>query len=289
MTVDFFLSVLRMATPMVFAALGGLLSERAGVINIALEGLMLMGALAAAVITLSSGSPLLGFAGAGAAGAIVGLFYAFTVIHGRSEQIVAGTALNLLMMGLIPLILKLLYDSTGGTPSLPAEQRFQSFPLWFVVGLSAFIWFVMRRTRAGLWVSFAGENPEALDAAGVSVVRVRYFAVAASGLLAGWGGASLSLFLASGYSRNMVAGRGFMALAALILGKWRPPLAVLACLFFGFMEALQIRLQSETFGGAPIPSQAVQMIPYLATIIVLAGFVGKAQPPRAIGTLFEEC
>jgi simple sugar transport system permease protein len=288
MTPDFFLSVLRMATPMIFAALGGLLSERSGVINIALEGLMLVGAFVAAVATLETGSPGMGFALAGAAGALTGLFYAFTVIHGRGNQIVAGTALNLLVMGLIPLLLKRLYDSTGGTPSLPAEQRFQLFPLWFVFVTAGAVWLVMRKSRLGLWVSFAGENPEALDAAGVSVLAVRYGAVTASGLLAGLGGACLSVFLASGYSRNMVAGRGFMALAALILGKWRPPLAVLACLFFGLMDALQIHLQGASVAGVAVPGQLVQLIPYLATIVVLAGFVGQARPPKRIGAVFEK-
>lgn len=283
MTLEFLLSILRMATPMIFAALGGLLSERSGVVNIALEGLMLVGAFTAAVITLKTGSPSLGFFVGGVAGALTGLLYAVTVIHGRSNQIVAGTAFNLLVMGLIPLMLKLLYDSTGGTPSLPAEQRFQSFPLWFVVIVAAFVWFFMYRARAGLWVSFAGESPEALDAAGVSVQGVRYAAVSVAGLLAGWGGASLSVFLASGYSRNMVAGRGFMALAALILGKWRPPFAVLGCLFFGFMEALQIHLQGSTL----VPPQLIQLIPYLATIMVLAGFVGQAYPPKKIGVVFN--
>lgn len=288
MTFEFILSVFRMATPLLFAALGGLLSERSGVINIALEGLMLAGAFVAAVVTLKTGSPWAGFALGGLAGAGAGLFYALTVIHGRSNQIVSGTAINLLAMGLIPLLLKLLYDSTGGTPSLPAEDRFQLFPLWFVLASAAFVWAFMKKTRMGLWVSFAGENPEALDAAGVSVRGVRYAAVTASGLLAGWGGASLSVFLASGYSRNMVAGRGFMALAALILGKWRAPYAVLACLFFGLMDALQIHLQGATVGGVEVPGQLVQIIPYLATIVVLAGFVGQARPPAKIGVLFEK-
>ncbi len=287
MTLEFLLSILRMSTPLMFAALGGLLSERSGVINIALEGLMLVGAFTAAVVTISTGSPEAGFAAGGAAGALFGLLYALSVLHGRSNQIVAGTALNLFVMGMIPLLLKLLYDSTGGTPSFSAEHRFQYFPLWFVFVCAGLVWFLMRRTRAGLWVSFAGENPAALDAAGVSVIRVRYWAVMMAGLLAAWGGASLSIFLASGYSRNMVAGRGFMALAALILGKWRPSLAVIACLFFGLMEALQIRLQGATIGGMEVPAQAVQLIPYVATIIVLAGFVGQARPPKAIGQVFD--
>lgn len=283
MTHDFLLSILRMSTPLIFAALGGMFSERSGVINIALEGFMLVGAFVAAVITLHSG-PAMGFLGAGIAGLVVGLFYAFTVIHGRSNQIVAGTAFNLLAMGMIPLLLKILYESTGGTPSLPADQRFQYFPLWFVIVVAVVIWAVMRFSRVGLWVSFADENPQALDAAGVSVNLVRYFSVMSCGLLAAWGGATLSIFLASGYSRNMVAGRGFMALAALILGKWRAPTAVLACLFFGAMEALQIYLQAS--GSGLLPPQVVQMIPYLATIIVLAGFVGQSRAPKAIGVPF---
>lgn len=285
---DFTLSVLRMSTPLLFAAMGGLLSERSGVINIALEGLMLVGAFTAAVVTLTTGEPTYGFLAAGSAGAVFGLLYGLCVLHGRSNQIVAGTAVNLFVMGMIPLLLKVLYDSTGGTPSFPADQRFQFFPMWFVFLCVGAVWFVMRRTRPGLWVSFAGENPPALDAAGVSVMKVRYGAVSAAGLLAAWGGASLSIFLASGYSRNMVAGRGFMALAALILGKWRPPLAMLACLFFGLMEALQIRLQGAEIAGHAVPAQLIQVIPYLATIIVLAGFVGQSRPPKAIGQLFEK-
>jgi simple sugar transport system permease protein len=288
MSGGFLLSVVRMCVPLIFAALGGMFSERSGVINIALEGLMLVGAFAAAVITLSLGSPELGFLGAGLAGALFALLYAFSVIHGRANQVVAGTALNLLVMGMIPMLLKLLYESTGGTPSLPAESRFQDFPLWFAFVAAGMAWFLMKRTVLGLRVSFAGENPEALDAAGVSVNKIRYLAVALSGLLAGWGGASLSIFLASGYSRNMVAGRGFMALAALILGKWRPPYAVLACLFFGLMEALQIRLQGLSLGGVAVPGQLVQLAPYLATILVLAGFVGSAKPPKALGRVFEK-
>lgn len=287
MILAFLLSVLRVSTPMLFAALGGLFSERAGVVNIALEGFMLIGALVAAVVTLLTGSPMLGFLAAGAAGVVFSLIYAFFVIHGRANQIVAGTAMNLLAMGLIPLFLKVLYESTGATPALTMEQRFAFFPLWFVWVLVLTAWAIMRRSPFGLWVSFAGENPEALDAAGVSVNKVRYAGVALSGLLAAWGGASLSVYLASGYSRNMVAGRGFMALAALIFGKWRPVPAALACVFFGLMEALQIRLQSTELGNL-IPAQFVQMIPYLATMIVLAGFIGKMRAPKAIGTDFEK-
>jgi ABC-type uncharacterized transport system permease subunit len=287
MILAFIFSVLRLSTPMLFTAMGGLFSERAGVVNIALEGFMLMGAFSAAVVTLATGSPVLGFCAAGVVGILFALIYAFFVIHGRANQIVAGTAMNLLAMGMIPLLLKILYESTGATPSLNMDQRFAIFPLWFVWILVLVVWGIMRSSPFGLWISFAGENPQALDAAGISVLRVRYAGVALSGLLAAWGGASLSIFLASGYSRNMVAGRGFMALAALIFGKWRPVPAALACVFFGLMEALQIRLQSTELGQM-IPAQFVQMIPYLATMIVLAGFVGRMRAPKALGSVFEK-
>ena len=245
-----------------------------------------MGAFVAAVAALKLGSPVEAFLLAGCFGALFATIYAVMVIHGRADQIVAGTAMNLLAVGLIPLLLKFLYNSTGGTPSLEQAQKFSHFPLWFAWIMVATIWAVLKLFPFGLWVSFAGENPEALDAAGVSVNRTRYFAVALSGLLAGWGGASLSIFMASGYSRNMVAGRGFMALAALILGRWRPVPAALACLFFGAMEAGQIRLQYLSEYGIPV--QIMQIIPYLATLAVLAGFAGRTGVPKAIGTVFEK-
>ncbi|MCO5143273.1 MAG: ABC transporter permease [Oligoflexia bacterium] len=274
----FFISIIRMATPLVFASLGGMFSERSGVINIALEGIMLFGAFTAAFVSLSMGKEL-GFVAGGLGGMSLALIYGLIVIHGRANQIVAGTAINLLAMGLIPLFLKSLYDSTGGTPSLSMDQRFSNLPILFMIIALAGAWFVMKKTSFGLNVSVAGENPEALDAAGISVILVRYQSLAVCGLLAGFGGASLSLFLASGYTRNMVAGRGFMALAALIFGKWKPVPTFLACILFGAFEAVQIRLQ----GAEGIPPEFLQILPYLATVLVLAGFVGKAVAPKVIG------
>jgi ABC-type uncharacterized transport system permease subunit len=286
---EFIYSALRVAAPLVFASLGGLFSERAGVINIALEAFMLVGAFVGAVVALQTNSPELGFLAGGAAGMMAALVFAAVVIHGRANQVVAGTAMNLLVMGLIPLGLKLLYESAGGTPTLAMENRFAFFPLWFAWILALLVWYFFRRTPLGLWVSFAGENPAALDAAGISVVKVRYAAVAISGLLAALGGATLSICLSSGYSRNMVAGRGFMALAALILGKWRPGPVLLACLFFGLMEALQIRLQAvDLQGGFAIPSQFIVVIPYIATVLVLAGFLGRSRPPLQLGQPFDK-
>jgi simple sugar transport system permease protein len=280
-------STLRMSTPMVFASLGGVLSERAGVVNIALEGFMLVGAFGAAVVTLVTGSPWLGAAGGMLAGVLLAGIYAVSVIRLRANQIVAGMAINLLAFGLTPFLCKVLYDVTGSTPGIPLSQRFQTAPLflcWVAVGLC---YLVLHYSRFGLRLGFAGENPEALAAAGIPVNRIRYVAVLASGALAGLGGATLSIYLASGFSRNMTAGRGFMALVALIFGKWKPVPAALACLLFGFTEALQIRLQSGVWAATKdIPVQFIQILPYLVTMLVLAGLIGRSRPPKALGRPF---
>ncbi|EEF57478.1 ABC transporter permease [Pedosphaera parvula] len=288
MTTQLLASTLRVSTPLIFAALGGMFSERAGVINIALEGMMLLGAFGAAVGTLVTHSPWLGLVCGMASGVLMAAIYGLFVIHLRANQIVAGMAINMLALGLTPFLSKILYDVTGSTPAIPIENRFQSAPLylcWIFVLLS---WFWMKYTPAGLWFSFAGEHPEALDAAGIRVNRVRWMAVLLSGALAGMGGASLSIFLSSSFSRNMTAGRGFIALAALIFGKWKPVPAAIACLLFGFTEALQIRLQGVIlWGHEPIPVQFIQILPYVVTIFVLAGFVGHSRAPKALGIPFR--
>ena len=281
-------STLRVSTPLIFAALGGMLSERSGVINIALEGMMLVGAFGAAVGTLATHSPWLGSVLGMGAGVLLALVYGIFVIRLRANQIVAGTAINMLALGLTPFLCKIRYDVTGQTPAIPIDERFQSAPLYLSWVLVVVCWLGMKYTRQGLWLSFAGEHPEALDAAGIRVNRVRWAAVAASGALAGMGGASLSVFLSSSFARNMTAGRGFMALAALIFGKWKPVPTAVACLLFGFAEAVQIRLQGVVLWGKdPIPVQFIQILPYLVTILVLAGFVGRSRAPKALGTVFS--
>jgi ABC-type uncharacterized transport system permease subunit len=282
MTKQLLESTLRVSTPLIFAALGGMFSERSGVINIALEGMMLVGAWGAAVGTLAMHSPWLGSMCGMGAGVLLAVVYAVFVIRLRANQIVAGTAINMLALGITPFLCKILYDVTGSTPAIPLGERFQSAPLWLSWILVAGCWWWLNRTPAGLRLIFAGENPEALDAAGIRVNRVRWMAVLASGALAGLGGASLSVFLSSQFSRNMTAGRGFMALAALIFGKWKPVPTALACLLFGFTEAVQIRLQGK--GGVPV--QLIQVLPYVVTMLVLAGFVGRSRAPRSIGTVF---
>jgi simple sugar transport system permease protein len=283
-------STLRLSSPLIFAAMGGLLSERSGVIHIALEGMMIVGAFAAAVATLSFQDPFVGCIAAMIAGVLFSVIYAAVVIPFRANQVVAGTAMNFLAMGIVPFISKLLYENTGATPSIPLEDRLHwAGPVVAALLLVAALSWMLARTPVGLWIRFAGEHPHALESAGVHVVKVRWLSVLAGGALASLGGAVLSLSLASAYTRNMTAARGFMALAALIFGKWRAPQALAACLLFGFAEAVQNRLQGVALPWNPeatIPVQFIQMVPYIVTLIVLAGFVGRARAPKALGSTF---
>lgn len=281
------MATLRMSTPLLFASFGGMLSERSGVVNVALEGFMLVGAVSGAVIAHSTHSSWLGWGTAAIAGILIAAVYALFVIELKADQIVTGTAMNLLAMGIAPFVTKILYNSTGSTPSLELEDRFGYAPLMMVFLSVAVVAFLFWRTRWGLWIAFAGEHPEALATAGVSPRRVRWTAVLASGWLAAWGGASLSLFLSSAYSPLMTGGRGFMALAALIFGKWKPIPTLFACLFFGFADALQMRLQGVPIAGIVVPVQFVQILPYVLTIVALAGFIGHSRAPKALGQNFE--
>lgn len=278
--ITFLTSVLRGATPLVFASMGGLLSERSGVIQIALEGIMLMGALFAAIGSLYFSSAWMGFLLGGIAGAVTAMIFGFFALFLRTDQIIVGTGINLLAVGVAPFMTKILYNSTGSTPNLPIEVRFSFEPIIVAGIVAVLIWYLFSQTKAGLLMRFAGEEPQALAAAGYSVDKVRWLFLLAAGFVTGLGGGSLSLFLASSYSPNMTAGRGFMALAALIFGKWKPLPALAACLFFALIEAIQIRLQGVETG---IPVQWVQALPYLVTIIALAGFFGQSRAPKALG------
>lgn len=281
-TLALFSSTVRMATPLLFAAMAGVCSERSGVVNIALEGKMLFGALVAAIVALMFESPWLGFVGGGLAGLSTSVVYGLCVLNLKTNQIVAGTAINLLAVGVPPLVCKTLYGVMGSTPSLPIESRFVSAPVYVAWISVLVVSLYLRFTPAGLRLQFAGEKPEALSAAGCSVLKTRWNALLLAGFLAGLGGATLSICLSSAFARNMTAGRGFMALAAVILGKWRPLPAAMACLLFAFFEALQIQLQGM---GATtyVPVQFIQILPYVLTLIILAGFVGRSRPPAKLG------
>ncbi len=285
------------ATPLLFAALGGLFSERSGVINIALEGLMLSGAFTAAVVTYQTGNPYLGLLCGIGAGAVTALVYAVAVIKFEADQVVAGMAINFLMLGLPALISGVTYDSTGSTPQIDQAHKLPAFFNGLsIVSILAIVavavsWYVLYRTRYGLRLRAVGENPEAADAAGINVTRLRYSAVIISGVLAAIGGAFLSTGQSSLFTRGMSAGRGFIALAALILAKWKPIPVFFACLFFGFTEALTIQIQGAPWariGGEQIPIQFIEMIPYVLTIIVLAGFIGLSRAPKALGTPYRK-
>lgn len=292
-----FFATLRSATPLIFAALGGLFSERSGVINIALEGLMLCGAFTAAVVTLQTQSPYLGFLAGLLAGAVLAAIYAVACIKFEADQVVVGMAINFLMIGLPALISGVIYDSTGSTPQIPIEQKMPMLTNNLSWGtILAFVlvpvcWYVIYKTPFGLRLRSVGENPAAADSAGVNVIRLRYVAVIISGILAAAGGAYLSTGQSSLFTKQMTAGRGFIALAALILAKWKPVPVLFACLFFGFTEAAVVQIQGASWAkinGEDIPVQFIEMIPYLLTIIVLAGFIGLSRAPKALGIPYRK-
>jgi|SRR5215472_5423036 len=308
-TLQLLFSTIRLATPLVLAAIGGLYSERSGVINIALEGLMLAGAFTAASITFYAHSPWIGVGAAMFAGALVAYVIALACIRFKADQVVTGTAINILFIGLPAVLSGALFLSSGSTPQIPKKNLLPTLqelwpsllPHWriltdvSVVSLLALVIvfltrYVLYRTPFGLRLRAVGENPEAADAAGVRVNRIRYSGVVLSGVLGGLAGAYLSIGQSSLFTRNMAAGRGFIALAALIFGKWRPVQTMLACLLFGFADAMTIQMQgvAKLPSGEAIPVQFIQMIPYLVTIVVLAGFIGQSRAPRALGVPYEK-
>jgi simple sugar transport system permease protein len=284
----FLASTIRLATPLLLAALGGLFSERSGVINIALEGLMLAGAFTAAAITYYAGNPWIGLVAGIGAGVLVAGVHAVACIRFKADQVVTGTAINILMLGVPAMLSGAFFLSSGSTPQIPKENLIPYTPIILAGLLVAVTAYVLYRTPFGLRLRAVGENPEAADAAGVSVARMRYAAVLISGALAAIGGAYISIGQSSLFTRNMTAGRGFIALAALIFGKWRPVPTMLACLLFGFADALQIQWQGVPIRGVEIPNQFIQMIPYVLTIVVLAGFIGQSRAPRALGIPYEK-
>jgi simple sugar transport system permease protein len=304
-------ATLRVSTPLIFAALAGLFSERSGIVDIGLEGKMLVAAFAAATVAAVSGSVWLGLLAGIIASVCFALLHGFACITHRGNQVVSGVAINILASGLTVVLGLAWFHQGGSTPTLTNNERFTSIDLPFaqqladvpVIGLLyselisghnilvyiAFAlvplsWWVLYRTRFGLRLRAVGENPKAVDTAGISVASLRYRAVIIAGVLCGFAGAYLSTAQNAQFIRDMTAGQGFMALAALIFAKWRPWPLLFACLLFGFLDAVAVRLQGVTLPGIGlVPVQLIEALPYLLTVILLAGFIGKANPPKAIG------
>ena len=293
-------STLRNATPLIFAALGGMFSERSGVVNIGLEGLMLISAFAGAVGAFYSGSAIVGLLAALGAGLLFALIHALMCITFEADHIISGTAINLLALGGTGFLMVEFFGSGGTSPRVasfepvrvpgladlpvvgPAlfEQSLLVYLMYLLVPLTFFVVF---RTPFGLRLRASGEVPEAVDTAGVSVTRMRYYGVALSGALAALGGVYLSMSLLSAFTEGMTNGRGFIALAALIFGRWNPVGAAAAALLFGLAQAVTFRV-----AGDAIPIEFVQMFPYILTIVVLAGFGGRAVAPAALGRPYRK-
>jgi general nucleoside transport system permease protein len=286
--VDFFdlnllKAVLRMATPLVFAAMGGLLSERSGVMNIALEGLMLTGAFTAVVGTYYLNNPWLGLLAALIAGGLAAAVHAFWSIGLRGDQIVTGTAVNLLAAGVTVFLIQRIWGQAGRTPSverLPMITQGVNILVPIAFLTVPVVYFFLWKTKPGLRVMASGESPQAAESVGINVPAFRYLCVILSGVLAAAGGAFLSIGDLSLFTRDMTAGRGFMALAAVIFGNWMPFGAMGAAMLFAGAQAFQIQAQVT---GLPISSDLLLALPYLLTLIALAGFVRNSRPPAGLG------
>ncbi len=309
LTID---ATIRVATPLILCAMAGLFSERSGIIDISLEGKMLLAAFAAAAIAALSGSAWLALAGGMLVSLLFSLLHGFACITHRGNQVISGLAINILASGLTVTIGIAIFAQGGQTPFLSSDQRFSAITLPFaeaagnlpvigtlykevLSGHNLLVWiafaavaltsFIIFRTSFGLRLRAVGEKPEAVDSAGVSVVLMRYQAVMIAGLLCGIAGAYLSVAHGAGFVREMTAGKGYIALAAMIFGNWRPLPAMMACLMFGFLDALAARLQGVSLPViGDVPTDLILVLPYVLTVVLLAGFIGKSTPPLAIGT-----
>ncbi|MDD7910057.1 MULTISPECIES: ABC transporter permease [Pseudovibrio] len=304
-------STLRLSTPLLFACLAGLFSERSGIVDIGLEGKMLGGAFAAGAVAYWTQDPWLGLLAAIFVSVLLALIHGFASITNRGNQVVAGVAINFLAAGLTVLLGQAWFAQGGRTPQLDMDWRFSPITLPFAESIqnvpfigpiyadllsghnilvyAAFVavpltWWVVFRTRFGLRLRAVGESPQAVDTAGISVAWLRYRAVIICGALCGFAGAYLAIAQSAGFIKDMSAGKGFIALAALIFAKWKPVNAMFACLLFGFLDAVANLMQGQSIPGVgEVPVQFFQALPYILTVVLLAGFIGRAIPPKASG------
>lgn len=314
LVLQLFDATIRVSVPLLLAALAGLYSERSGVFDIGLEGKMLAGAFAGASTAAVTGSAWLGMLAAVAISVFFALVHGFASITHRGNQIVSGVAINFIAAGSTVILGQAWFSQGGRTPSLVADARFNAITLPFADALREvplvgpiyselvsghsliayvaflmvpFTWWVLFRTRFGLRLRAVGENPAAVDTAGISVAWLRYRAVICTGVLTGLAGTYLAVSQNAGFVKDMTAGKGFIALAALIFAKWRPVPAMFACLLFGFLDAFAIRFQGIALPMiGKVPVQLMQALPYILTVILLAGFIGKAIPPKAGGVAY---
>ncbi|RQP21523.1 ABC transporter permease [Piscinibacter terrae] len=307
-------ATLRIAVPLVLCALAGVFSERSGVIDIGLEGKMLAAAFAAASLGAIGWPAMAALGGAMAVAMLFSAVHAWACITHRGDQIVSGVALNVIALGLTAVLGLVWFAHGGRTPDISPDSRFtavipgaaaavQRWPVvgpllsevilghnalvWLAFALVPASWWLLYRTRFGLRLRAVGENPAMVDSAGISVTGLRWQGVLLAGALCGIAGAYLTLAQNASFTPGMTAGRGFMALAAMVFGQWHPLRAGVACLLFGFLDAVAIRLQGVALPViGTVPVELIQALPYLLTVVLLAGFFGRAQAPRALGTAY---
>lgn len=301
LSLNFLIQIIRISIPYILAATGGLMAERSGVVSLALEGMILNGAFAAAALTYGTGSPWIGALAGMAVGALTSLIHVAVCLRFQANQIISGVAINLLATGSTRFLLKWIFDSSSNSPRVDGIPLVNLFPVgtswgdllnstighplvWVTAGAVLLVHQMFKRSPWGMHIEAVGEHPVAAATLGLRVIRIRTASVVFSGVLAGLAGAWLALDQHQ-FTDGMSNGRGYIALAAMIFGQWRPIPVLGACLLFGAAEALQIAMQSAS---VPIPNQFIQMLPYVLTIVALAGFMGQSQAPSALGEPYEE-
>lgn len=285
--ISLIMATLRQAAPIMITAIGGMFSEVSGVVNIGLEGIMLLSAFFSAVTSYYTGSWALGILGGIVSGGIFALIHALISIKYKGNQVVSGVAINLFASGFTVFMLRVMFNQSSNTPVVTGAPSIGGvsiiiYLIYIVVAVSGIF---LYKTVTGLRMRAVGEYPLAADTVGIDVYKIRYLGVILSGMLAGLGGAYLSLGALAQFTKEMSAGRGFMALAALVFGKWKPKGVIMASLLFGFAEAVQVLMQQYF---SEIPPQFIQMLPYILTLLALAGIVGKAIAPSALGKPYDK-
>jgi len=302
--IAFIISVTLMySTPLIFTSLGGVFSEKTGIVNIGLEGMMTMGAFIGTTVGFYTGNAWIGFASAGLVTMILALFHAIACVTFKADHVVSGLAMNFIGPGLALFMSRMFFEGATQTKPLNLEDKipkplngvfpknsvmdiiFNQYATVYLAFILVFVsWFVLYKTKLGLRIRAVGEHPKAADTLGIKVFRIQYLGVLLSGILAGFGGASMSVAVVSNFRPTLISGQGFIALAAVIFGKWTPQGAMWACLLFGAAKGLEIYLGRTDF----ISSQLLAMLPYIMTLVILIGFVGKSVGPAASGTSYEK-